>query len=291
MVPTPPSEPPRFTPIRIKLEDLVTAVCNRIDHEQQAWLKSRHGVLPVLLKSAVKVAQAEFRAIVHLVHDPRDGQSPPAELAIVVPPVARTFVDALYTVMFVCDDLPGRGSFYVKSGLASASGYHSRLFGRYGADPQHSQWFQDHQGWIDSHETADKPTVQELQNPKSLRWPNPGGMRRQMRSTDAQSFMGFVDEWFYRHLSQDAHLTYMGLARNASMVLVDQPPATLKAFRENMFTTALALFVALLSEVIVEARLPSEARRVEEVWRYLLPIGSVADLWRERYEKVLASVT
>lgn len=288
--PAPPS-PPEFAQIQIKLDDLVVAICNLIDREQFAWLSSRHRILPALLKSVVRMAAVEFRAIVQLVHDKRDGQPPPGDFATVIPPLARTYVDALYTVMFVCDDPAVRGRFYVASGLAFASAYHSDLTTRYGTDPQHAQWFANHKAWIDSHEASDKPTPQELQKPKSLYWPNPGSMRRQMVSTDAKSFMQFVDLWFYRQLSQDAHFAYMGLARNASFVLAEQPPATIKKYREIMFSTALALFVALLSEVIAQAKLPGEARRIEEIWRYLLPIEAVADLWRERYERALAAVT
>jgi hypothetical protein len=111
-----------------------------------------------------------------------------------------------------------------------------------------------------------------------------------MQSPSAKAFMEFVDEWFYRHLSQDPHFAYMGIAWNGSLV-AGHPSETLRAYRKGVFSTALALYLTLLSEVIVESKLPTEARRIRQVWEELLQIEPVAQLWHARHKELITAIS
>ena len=53
------------------------------------------------------------------------------------------------------------------------------------------------------------------------------------------------------------------------------------------FYAALALYVALLSEVAAAAKLTAESRQLEVVWGKLVGIGDADVLWRERYQSLL----
>jgi hypothetical protein len=120
-----------------------------------------------------------------------------------------------------------------------------------------------------------------------LWFPNPGGMHREAQTQLVKDFFRFLDDWHYGRLSQDSHLSYMGLVRRGGVLSDEHLGENQERYRSQVSLTALTLYVALLSEVIIHAGLPFEKRRIRNVWEYIDAYPGAAELWKERYEAVL----
>jgi hypothetical protein len=222
---------------------------------------------------------------------------PPAFAAVAVSPLARTFLDSLMTIVFIFDAPADRAAWFFRSGWREATDLQGRLAARYGTDPAWSERLTRHGQWVNSHEADLGITSAERARPSiatsrwpSGWWPNPGKMRSLTTDALRKAFLQFVNDWYYGMLSQDSHLSYMGLARRASVLHADQSDAVVESYRHQAVLSALTLYVALLSEIICIAALTYEATRIRRVWDHLRAYGGAAELCTERYDVLLAGV-
>jgi hypothetical protein len=203
-----------------------------------------------------------------------------------VPLLARRFVDSIYTLVFIFDDIARLDQFY-KAGWSAAHAWQTRLERRWDQEAKHQQWLADHRKWIDDHESDVELTADEKADPSKVpRWPNPGRMVKPTKDPNARAFLELLDEWHYGQLSQDAHLSYMGLARGA-IVYDMHLGRNQHAYRERTVSAATVLYLALLSEVAIAAALPYERHRLRAVWQFVAPISDASDLWDARYDALL----
>lgn len=269
------------------LRELPEAIAMRIDREARQSLEAQHRALPMLLRTTVRVAERTFAAIRYLTLDKQRGELPPVTLATAVSPLARTLLDSLFTVVFMFENPADRMSHYLRSGWREATEHHARLTARHGNEPEWTDWLAGYRKWIDAHDSDLGIGVAEKSNPQSVLWfPNPGKMMRKATNPATRDLLGYLNDWFYRSLSADSHLSYIGLA-NRGGILAGASDAVQESVRHLVFLTAVTLYVALLSEVIVAARLPYETKRVHGMWQQLLPYPSAQELWQKRYEGVL----
>ena len=290
-------DPPviHYGPIATDLEEPPKAILNRIRTERQRSLEGIHKGLPALLKSVARVADATWRAVKYLALDKRHGDAPPASLAVAIPPLARTFLDHLMLVIFIVEAPADRATWYYRSGWREAAELQKRLDARYGADPSWTNFLTSHRQWVQSHEPDLAITPQERADPRLATarwrkpgwWPNPGKIQSLSNDPANRAFLQFVSDWYYGRLSQDSHLSYMGMVRQAGILQDDQP---IEAYRNQAVLSAITLYVALLSEIVVAASLPYEAKRVRRIWGHLKDYGDAAELWTARYHTHLASL-
>ncbi|HYO98356.1 MAG TPA: hypothetical protein VER33_27815 [Polyangiaceae bacterium] len=227
-----------FYPMATRLDDLAQAVALRIDREHRAGIEDYHRGLPAFLKFNVRTGAATFRAIRYLTLDRQAGHGPAPALATSVPPLARTLLEALMGIVFLYDDPAVNTEQYYRSGWRDAYEIHQRLVGRYGSDPRSRDYLTGHSAWVASHEADCRITAANRADPSTVsRFPNPGKMTGRTRkdgertkSEKRRAFLMYLNDWFYGELSQDAHMTYMGLARRGSM-LDDQNSLQVEAYR------------------------------------------------------------
>src|SRR5262249_19059990 len=133
-------------------------------------------------------------------------------------------------------------------------------------------------------------TAQEAANPKAISWwPTPAQMLGlKVLSPDAQAFLEYMRDWFYREFSQQDHLTLPGLIRRASNFL--RPPDdtktenTWKNLRSDWMTSGFVLFLAYLSEVVLIGRFDLRDR-CAYLWGILQEYSPLAkEVYEARYQ-------
>lgn len=283
----------QIAPIAIALEELPIALANRIMREKRSELEQLHKGLPTLLANIVRVSGATWKAVAALTLDKRHG-----ELATAVPPLARTFLESAMTIVFLGENTHDRVTWYFRAGWVDAVEEYRQREARFGTLPDWGKWSSVHLEWLDSHDLDLKITPQEKLKPRSAlrRWektnkrgffPNAGSMWRTTLDPWRRSFLVFVNEWFYGKLSQDAHLSYLGLARRGAVVADEATEHQRDAYRSNVCLAALALYLAVLSEAAQLVGLPSEKQRLRGLWEHTLASLEVSELWVERYKHLI----
>lgn len=289
---------PRYVVPTTELDDLATAIQNRVTRNPKLGeLRQLHPGLSALLSNTVNVAHWTWRAIRMLTVEPRFKESPPKELAVAVPPLARALLDSLMTIVFVLDEPGDRTAWYYVSGWREARELQDDLVARHSADPDWTDYLQKHGAWVDSHEKDTsigraeraKPELATAKWPKPGWWPIPGRMPAQCAHPDRAVFLAYLYDRYYGELSQDAHLSYMGLARRGG-ILHDQHVDTLgpERYRSDNAFKALTFYLALLSEVAAYFGLTEQVTKLQTIWAGI-PVqqATATDLWTRRYKKLL----
>ena len=118
-------------------------------------------------------------------------------------------------------------------------------------------------------------------------WPIPSQMKAQAKDRE---FLDYLDDWFYKTLSQDAHLSFPGLAHRGAALLVkpgDERTAQLEKRRSQAVFTTITVVLALASEMehLLKFGL---SERLAYVWGVLIKYWEEADdLYKMRYAQFL----
>jgi hypothetical protein len=278
-----------------ELGTLLEATINKLDREWPTSLShAPHGKL--LLRQFVTVTRDTYEAILFLSADDRDSGRK-LEHALATTPLVRTILDTLCNVLLLLDDLPVRADQYWKAGWREMAEQYLRLQVRYGADPDWSEWLVDFKDYIDRGVTAGIVTTEEVTatlnkvNPgRPAKWPTPGMMKQVSSfSEDRRDFIMFLDDWFYKELSQDSHLSLPGLIRRSVLAGDDSKPriAMMEKHRSDGVFTTVSIVLALISEIISEFRFELTDRALY-LWHVLNPVcGDAKELYDRRYSALL----
>lgn len=280
-----------FGTIRSQLEELLVAVGNKLEREwPRKWSAYPEGA--VVLRGTVAITENTYHTVRILCADPHPHPSVKPEFVVSVPPLARTVLDSLFTVVFLFEDLPVRIKWYLKSGWRELYEEHQRYRQSYGSDPMWSDWLTKRAAFIDQMKADWGITPNEQTNPSIIPWwPNPGQMTRDKRTSQTRTdYLTYLNDWFYRELSADSHLSWPGLARRSMHFLNEdreQRDRDLDKFRSDCFTVTIALTLAVLSEIQIELGYDL-ADRLKYIWGVLKPgFLMVKELYKYRYERVL----
>ena len=291
--------PLRIEPIRRDLEELPQAIANRVMRDRHAELVQLHRGLPTMLANIARISGATWKAVSVLSLDKRDGELPPRELAVSVPLLARSFLESAMTVVFVGEETHNRVTWYYRSGWCEAVAEYRTREKRFAGTDGWDAWSKLHLTWIESHDLDLKITDEEKAKPelavskwaKATKskgyWPNPGRMPALVVDETRREFLMTLREWSYGQLSQDAHLTYLGLARRAAPLSHGQTSANRDRYRSGVAVAAVTLYLVLLSELAELAGLDAERQRLKKVWQHVRVIRDVNDLCRVRYDGLL----
>lgn len=275
------------------VKQLPNAIIDALGAAPGERLQARHDGLPSTLRYTVAVSAISFFAIKRLVLPTYEGEAPKPYWATAAAPIARTFIEAITNLLYILENPTERVNRYIKAGVCRELARHQRLCNRHAGDPRWQEHLVQLKAWIEETERLAPLSESEKSNfersAKSL-WPNPGSLISQC-SDEAKSYLMFLKDWYYDELSQDAHLSYMGLVRRGQMLNEVSLGLPQEAYRTSVFYGALALYLALLSEVAAAAVLPRESRQLEFLWQNLSAFENVAPLWTERYEALLQGIS
>jgi hypothetical protein len=240
-----------------KLGNLLTATANKLDRE---WPKdrSRHGYSKFMLLSLILAATNVYNAIRYLCADtPRDPLRKP-EFALALPPLSRVVLEALFTLVFTLDDLESHTEWYHKSGWRDVREEIDRARVRYGSDPRWQGYISELEARLQRYKAELTITADEEQNLKKIkRWPNPSRMKDYPTlSSDRKLFLKYLEDWFYRGLSQDAHLSLRGLVRHSHYLLLkmnrENDPVAMIKYKSDVLGMTIVLLLSLMSEIETE---------------------------------------
>jgi hypothetical protein len=88
-------------------------------------------------------------------------------------------------------------------------------------------------------------------------------------SNERKLFLEYLEDWFYKALSQDVHLSFRGLARHSSYFLSkmkrENDPGEMIQRKSQSIGTTVVLLLSLMSEIEVEFSF-GLATRLSYVW-------------------------
>jgi hypothetical protein len=282
-----------FQLIREPLDTLLEATANKVEHESPPHVYAEGA--DAILTPLVRVAIWDFRSIRHLCDERLLGYRP--ELTTSIPPLTRTLADAVFTVVFLFNDLVGNTRRFFKAGWRDSCEQFRRSLEKYGADPRWSEYLQQQadflcntlRGWqIPPEEVADLEK-------HIRRWPNPGKMARHPRlSSERRAFLEYLDEWLYRRLSSQAHLSAPGLSMRGGPLVRrlwktrEARDEHLEKLKSGNALTAVTLVLTLASEIEAELKF-GLAERAKYIWTMLMEHGwgEATEIYDQRYKALL----
>jgi hypothetical protein len=205
------------------------------------------------------------------------------------------FVDEIYTIIFLGEDLEKRVPWYYRAGWREMAEQDVTYRERYGADPSWKEWFEEHRQFLELTHKAWGISDTEASKPQLIRrWPTPGQMTRLNElSPESKKFFEFLEALFYREFSQGTHLTFPGLSLRGGSLLRkkddDLRESEWLKIRSDSVGYAVVLLLALLTEINHLFGLALR-QRCAYLWGVLREyMGIAKELYSERYESLLAS--
>jgi len=278
-----------FEVIREPLDTLLIALGNKLEREWPSKWSSVDGA-SVLLKSIVLVTENTYKSIRFLCADKPENPFRKMEYSISVPPLVRTILDHVFTVVFLFQDLPERTIWYYKSGWRELHDEHQRMLKKYSSDPDWGEWFRKKEDLLKDIKKSWGITPEEEKDPKKIKWwPNPGQMKSHKNlSKDRRDYLTYLNDWYYRELSAASHLSWPGLASRASHLLnpnMEEQKRVLNKFRSDCAMRTITLIIALISEIQIECNYDDFAKRVKYLWGILNAYwGEAKEIYESRYE-------
>jgi hypothetical protein len=278
-----------FAVIREDLETLTTATLLNVARALPGEIAKVPGA-PQLLLLLAKVAEVMFSTIRYFCAELPEDPARRITFASSAPPLLRSLLDEIFTVVFVGEDIPTRVSWYYKAGWRETREEYQRYVERYTGKSGWDEWLRVYAGFLDSSRAEWGITAEEATNPKAITWwPTPGQMiASKLLTAEHQVFLEYMRDWFYREFSQEDHLSLPGLIRRGANFL--RPPDEVvtrsywKKLRADWVTYALVLFLAFLSEITLLCRFDLRGR-CAYLWGILKEFSPLAaEVYEARYE-------
>jgi hypothetical protein len=287
------------------LDEIPIAIYNRIQRERRAVLGEP---LWLYLEMMIRVSRDTWRSARFLAKNRLD-HGREIEFLYAVPPLTRTVLDTLLTVVFIFDDPQLNIRRYYAGAWRGRYEKHKRLISDHGSDVAWKTQLEKGAAEIaqiaklagitkEEQDSVDRKLagVQDKEKDKLLvdRWPNPGkfgGKSFRVKDERRAAFLRHLNDWFYAALSSDSHLGFSGLERRGGMYA--QPAAGFDLGRHHddarteFMSAMMAIYVALLSEVSCQLGFEHEKKRLrDDVWPHLNDLDA-AGLYKERYAEWL----
>ena len=255
------------------LDTLLIAASNKLEREWPASVPCTPSS-PVYLRAFVLVSRNIYRTMGYFCADkPPDPDRKP-EYASAAGPLARVILEIVFNVVFMLEDLPARTERFEKAGWRSMAEDLEKFTKAYGEDPDWSPYlktFGDHV--IEGGRGFFRLTDTEFENPRSIKkWPLPGGMRDEA-SAELADFLGYLRDWFYKNLSEEAHVNWIGLVRLSAGLMGDFGGAVdvdwnLKKQKSDTLATTVILLLVLLSELEMSLKI-GLGSKIPYLWRIM----------------------
>ncbi len=285
-----------FKVIGEPLDSLLAALEHKIEREWPARFASVSGARELFLLT-LRTANATYRSVRWLCAEKPSDPDRRLDYCVSVPPLNRTILDHLFTIVFVLEDLPARCRWFFKADWRETRLELERYKREYGHLPEWQDWLGRLSAYSDLGVSIAGIAPSEVVSPASItRWPNPGGMVNYGISSKlplplSRAFLKYLNDWFYADLSQQAHLGGGGLMKRAGALISDyrRNPETeenLKRYRRAHVGETISLMLALASEL--EAHFGFRLReRAQYLWGVATPYIVVA---KEMYDKRYATL-
>jgi hypothetical protein len=258
---------------------------------------SQEGGTHIIFHSFVVVAETTYRTIIWICAEKPDYDGRDPIFVHSVPPLARAILDQVFTVCFLSEDIEERSFRYFKAGWREIAEKDIRERQRYSYDKKWEEVLSTNVQLLDKLGELAKVTEAERTTLSLIKkFPNPGRMHEECNISSLKDYLIFLNDWFYKQLSQEAHLSATGLITRAfPQVLVHSgliPEQKLQErlgqVRSSTIVTTLTLTVALLSEIQAILKFPSINQELCYLWTLLGGYWKDPDdLYKRRYQSLL----
>jgi hypothetical protein len=257
-----------------KLNDLLIYTGNKLEREFPRDVYHRYSGTTLL--ALVLVSANTYRTMLFFSADKPADSKPKIEYSLSAAPLARTILDALFTVLFLLEDLNTRTPWFMKAGWRDVIEELHRAKTHHGADQRWAPYIEGLEHFAESSKVGDfEITPADEADPKKIKhWPIPNKMIPQAKNEEIKAFMEYLRDWFYRDFSQDTHLSWRGLARRAGYLLLDRAPEQKLWDIEKQKSDILGATVVLLLSMMSEIELFFEfgaRERLKFVWNIINP--------------------
>jgi hypothetical protein len=220
------------------------------------------------------------------------------EYTVSCPPLVRTLVDSLFNIVFALEDLEGRVSWYYKAGWRENQERLERYIQTYGSLEEWKTWLETFKAGQEHGASIWGISAQERANLKLINfWPLPSQMVRfGLATTDTlpatRAFLQYLNDWFYRELSQESHMSFPGLAHRGGMLMeLDKKEPLIQEKldhnRSTQMVMTMTILLALGSEIDQNFNFGFK-QRIMVLWGILsdaLPIAK--EVYQARYAGLL----
>lgn len=277
-----------FGLIQQHVDRLNKATGNRLERQWPDGIPQHPGSQATVV-AIYKNAQNIFAACRFLLADTPPNPARKPEYALAVPSMIRALLELLGTFVFLFESLAARTEHFYKGGWRDAYLDTERLRRERGADPSWGPTLAVRQADLDRMKLQFALTFDEIADPEHRieSWPRLHPMIRKLKG-DRASYLQYLNDWFYRTLSVEAHPTWLGLGK-ALTVLGDgkdqgERRAELDMVRTKGATVSLAILLALITEVERELKF-GEMGDIKYVWSILSSWDpDVKDFYEHVYE-------
>lgn len=275
------------------LDQILITLENKIERDWPHALSAYGGSREIVLFT-FKVAKNTYSTMRWICADKPHYDDRKLEYSVAVPPLARTIVDNIFTLIFLSEDVPKRSQWYYKSGWRELKEEFDRYQSKYSKDHNWTDWLKSFQKNL---ELSKKPWGIDETEEKDLKkikwWPTPPKMLKDypFGNPETKVFLQFLNDWFYKELSSASHLNLPGLMKAGLQLVQDQSDTDqrekLLGFKSNCVTTTVTLILALISEIEILARFGLQDR-ITYIWGVLIQYWSDAkELYDIRYAELL----
>jgi hypothetical protein len=240
--------------------------------------------------------------------DVKDGATRDPLFALSTPPLDRTILEIIVSVLYLLEDLPRHTELFFRAGWRDEEEmlikYRERYSGR-------ARWdaYIAHRSEMQTKIEANLRITPEEKNDlnKILWWPKMARVIRRLQKEYPQStaipFIQFLDDWLYRELSTQSHLEPRGLGelglyflgmedlkiisaqeRDGIRARLDEK---IEEFRTTQMWTAITLVLSLVTEIEIHFTYGLK-QKLMFVWTLVNAHNEISqDVYKERYEDLL----
>jgi len=283
-----------FKVIREDLDRLIEALSNLLEREFPKKLTPIPGLQPFLLV-AILTSKNIYQGIRYLAADFPKDPSRKLEFGLVISPLVRLLSDILFTIVFMREDLPPRVDWYHRGGWRELKEEYNRYRSEYGALPEWEIWLKDYEDLLERQRITFGISEEDAANPKKLHyWPIPSRMlKHKDLSPETQKFLQYLNDWIYRELSADSHVSAAGIMRHHGQLLREKGEEKQKILfklKSDSVFTAITLIVAICTEIDDMCHYGRE-EKLSYLWRIIVEYwGEAKDLFERRYREMLQKI-
>jgi hypothetical protein len=294
--------------INDEFHNLLVAAGNKLEREWPPRYENVGGGQMILLQ-LVRLATTTYKAMGFLCADVKDGAERDPLFALATPPLNRTILEIIISMLYLLEDLPRHTELFYRAGWRDEEEMLIKYRERYSGRLLWDQYIAHRTEMQTKIETNLGITPEEKNDlNKILRWPKPAKVIRRLQNdypqSDAIPFIQFLDDWLYRELSTQSHLEPRGLGElglyflgmDDLKIISGEDRDGIRArlnekiaeFRTTQMWTAITLMLALISEIEVHFGYGLK-QKLMFIWTLVNAHNEISqEVFSERYEKVLA---
>ena len=278
--------------VQSKLDRLLVAVANKLEREQSPRAPNVPNPARTVLLLNVKLARSTYRTICYLCADVRLNEHDwKWNYILCLPALNRTILDSVFTATFMLEDVEARSRWYHEAGFREARLELERYKKKYGRLPE---W----EGWLLSYAQMLEAGIKQFGiSPEALKikgswWPNPGKMPSRASKPETRDFLQYLNDWFYREMSSQAHLGFLSATKLGFLIAHDTLDRDKREqieskgfpwFRAHQVVRTVTLLLCLISEIEHHFGFELE-HRVVELWQIVSePSPEPNEVYQKRY--------